>query len=84
MSDQVKKEAIIQFCERKKYSSMIRKIDSNGVHANEPFYFYCSSCGTPSEVLTCKPVFPVYDNCSQCRELIKSGWMQEAIKHYEN
>ena len=83
MTDQIKKKALVQFSERKKYSSMLRKIDSHGAHADDPDYFYCNSCGTPTEVLNKEPLFPSYENCSQCNILIQKLWIQEAIKFNE-
>lgn len=81
MTHDPKNQALGQFFERKKYSSMIQKMDFNGAHAAEPSYHYCSECGTPVEVLTQKPVFPTYEICSQCRILVQNGWMKEAIQY---
>lgn len=80
MSENNRKLAIIQFVERRKYASLLRKIDENGVHADDLKYFYCNGCGTPLEVLSQEPVFPNYEMCSQCRVLTENGWMQEAIQ----
>ena len=80
MSKELKRRALVQFIERKKYSSMIRKMDFNGAHAAEPTYHYCEECGTPVEVLTQNPIFPVYDICSQCKILVQNDWMKEAIE----
>lgn len=80
MSNDLKRPALIQFIERKKYSSMIRKMDFNGAHSAEPSYHYCAECGTPVEILTQKPLFPAYEICSQCKILVQNGWMKDAIQ----
>lgn len=79
MSDRSKRQAIQQFIERKRYASMIRRIDSSGAHAGDPSYHYCGRCGTPTEVLNRSPAFSTYQNCSQCEVLVKNEWIDEAV-----
>ena len=80
MSDKSKFQAIQQFVQRKRYASMIRRMDSSGAHAGEPSYHYCAKCGTPTEVLNQRPAFQTYQVCSQCDALVKKEWIEEAIE----
>lgn len=82
MSEQ-KVNALRQFADRKDYSSLLQRVDTHGIHAQDPNYLYCKHCGTPTEVLTKETIFEPYAECSQCKGLHERGWMQDAIRHYE-
>ena len=78
MSECVKEKAFEQFLERYNYSALIEKIDSLGLHAGSPHYFYCKACGTPTEVLLEEFIFSPHSLCSQCQGLEQKGWLDDA------
>lgn len=81
--EQIKLKAVCQFAQRKDYSTLLRRIDSHGAHADDPSYVYCDFCGTPTEALTADSVFKTRSVCSQCSGLQEKGWLEDAIAHHE-
>jgi RNA polymerase-binding transcription factor DksA len=83
MMEEQKSHACKQFVRRRQYSAQIQKIDSYGLHAGSPIYFYCQDCGTPIEVLPEMQSFNPYAHCSQCKGLRENDWMNDAKKMAE-
>lgn len=81
--EEIKLKAVRQFAMRKDYSTLLRRIDTHGAHADDPTYIYCERCGTPTEALTSEAVFVPKSVCSQCCGLQEKGWMEEAVEHHE-
>jgi hypothetical protein len=75
-----KEKAIEQFVRRRRYATQIEKIDSSGLHAGSPVYFYCKDCGIPTEVLPEDFLFSPLRQCSQCEGLCENKWLEDAKK----
>lgn len=75
-----KDKALEQFVRRKRYAAQIEKIDNAGLHAGQPMYFYCKTCGIPTEVLPEDYLFPPMTLCSQCQGMKDEGWLDEAMR----
>ena len=75
-----KQTACEQFVRRKRYAIQIEKVDNSGLHAGSPMYFYCKTCGIPTEVLPEDYLFPPLRECSQCFGLQQQGWLEDAKK----
>ena len=69
--DEYKKTAFEQFLRRKKNGKNVEKINNGDLQAGSPMYYYCDSCGIPTEMLPEDYLFPPYNNCSQCEGLKK-------------
>ena len=79
-AEYAKEAACEQFVRRKRYARQIEKIDNSGLHAGSPMYFYCRTCGIPTEVLPEDYLFPPMRDCSQCMGLQQEGWLKDAQK----
>lgn len=75
-----KEKSLEQFVRRKRYAAQIEKIDNAGLHAGQPMYFYCKTCGIPTEVLPEDYLFTPYSLCSQCQGMKDEGWLDEAMR----
>lgn len=82
-TEAAKAKALDQFIRRKRYAAQIEKIDNAGLHAGQPMYLYCDTCGIPTEVLPEDYLFSPYKMCSQCKGMEEEGWLNEAIKMKE-
>ena len=65
--------AIEQYRKRVEYAKTLPKIENAQLLAGQPMFFYCKSCGVPTESLPEDYLFTPYQRCSQCQGLKDEG-----------
>lgn len=73
-----KKKAIELFQARVIRARREGRINNTDLPAGSPMYFYCNYCGILCDKVEEEYIFSVYHECSQCRGMMKEGWLEEA------
>lgn len=61
---------------QKRRDNQPKQIDNASLYAGSPMYFYCVSCGAPSDIKSENYLTPPKKLCPECQAMKDAGWLE--------